>query len=222
MPAGVIAFFSCSGCYWLSSVAISPALSHGYTRLKPSEKRDWDSRIPSTLHAALITLASIYALKVADTFDTERLAKVPHAPQGITEMFECEARLSVVAHTSPMWLLTPNPCGCSHLPHGVAHTYPMWLLTRTPCTSLADVAGGRDRPSCTLKRHRGFNWHVPRIFCPRYPHCGVQLGASECAALSRAFHLLHLQLHCQHVACPVPASYLKLKRDLLFFAWGSF
>lgn len=73
--AGVLAFFSCSGTYWLSSVAISPALSYGYTKLKPSDKREWDSRIPSTLHAAFITLASIYALKISDTFESERLAK---------------------------------------------------------------------------------------------------------------------------------------------------
>lgn len=75
LAAGVLAFFSSFAAYRLSPVYISPALSSGYNRLKPSEKREWDSRIASTLHAALITLASIYALKVSNTFDPEHLTK---------------------------------------------------------------------------------------------------------------------------------------------------
>jgi len=65
---------TCTATYCCSE-NITPHISSSYARMKRSEQRDWDSRLPSTLHAVAITLASVYALGIADTFDSNRLAK---------------------------------------------------------------------------------------------------------------------------------------------------
>lgn len=62
--------------------------------MKRSEQRDWDSRLPSTLHAVAITLASVYALGIADTFDSNRLAKV-RTPNSSTPLFELTQTLAL-------------------------------------------------------------------------------------------------------------------------------
>lgn len=66
---------ACGSLYRLSA-SISPKICTGYSKLKPSDQRNWDSRLPSTVHAFAITLMTAYALGLTDVFDSDRLEKV--------------------------------------------------------------------------------------------------------------------------------------------------
>jgi hypothetical protein len=72
--AAVVTTLSCGAMYKLSAIA-TPRVCTSYTKLKAPDQRNWDSRIPSTIHALAITAATAYALGVTDVFARRRLDK---------------------------------------------------------------------------------------------------------------------------------------------------
>ncbi|KAF8061418.1 hypothetical protein HT031_004509 [Scenedesmus sp. PABB004] len=198
-----------------ASALLSPRLCANYRRLSASEQADWDSRLPSTLHAVVVVALGLWSLAVAAEF-----ADAPGTPGVLrtSGLSFAVVGLSGGYFAMDLALLAGHPAIASAemvLHHGlallslataaqarVAHVYLLAVLlseATTPCVNVRwwmDKAGRRDLAAykvnglCLL-----LVWGVARVaaFAPFAAHVAANFD-----------HLAGIPLHALLLLLGVP------------------
>jgi hypothetical protein len=131
LVAAVMTTISCGAVYKLSAVACPRIWPLSYAKLKAPQQRDWDSRVPSTIHAIAITAATAYTLGMTSVFQSSRLDKAGDSIMlAHSDLTEAALGMSLGYFLTDIAVIVyhfPDMGGYDMIAHHIAATLSIWL-----------------------------------------------------------------------------------------------
>lgn len=160
-------------CLFNSSSWFIPQFVKSYKLLQSRDQRDWDSRIPSTVHAVVITALSASVILMSNTFDAATNAQVPFLYR-VSDASNLALGFSLgyfVVDMALMFIYYPSMGGPEMVVHHIAslasvlrallgqyaHLYTLAMLSTEITTPSINLRWMLDR--CSLKTHWLYIWN---------------------------------------------------------------